>query len=110
MKRVAKPVFFIVAILILALAWTSVFGVTTQKGDIVTTRIKGVSDIRWGIDIKGGVEATFQPAEGVTATEEQLEAAKSVIETRMVSYNITDYELYADQSANKIIVRYTWKE
>ncbi len=110
MKRVAKPVFFIVAILILALAWTSVFGVTTQKGDIVTTRIKGVSDIRWGIDIKGGVEATFQPAEGVTATEEQLEAAKSVIETRMVSYNITDYELYADQSANKIIVRFPWKE
>ena len=110
MKRVAKPVFFIVAILIIALAYTSVFGVTTQKGDIVTTRIKGVSDIRWGIDIKGGVEATFQPAEGVTATEEQLEAAKSVIETRMVSYNITDYELYADQSANKIIVRFPWKE
>ena len=110
MKRVAKPVFFIVAILIIALAVTSVFGVTTQHGDIFTTRIKGVSDIRWGIDIKGGVEATFQPADGVTATEEQLEAAKSVIETRMVSNNITDYELYADQSANKIIVRFPWKE
>ena len=110
MKRVAKPVFFIVAILIIALAVTSVFGVTTQHGDILTTRIKGVSDIRWGIDIKGGVEATFQPADGVTATEEQLEAAKSVIETRMVSNNITDYELYADQSANKIIVRFPWKE
>ena len=110
MKRVAKPVFFIVAILIISLAVTSVFGVTTQHGDIVTTRIKGVSDIRWGIDIKGGVEATFQPADGVTATEEQLEAAKSVIETRMVSNNITDYELYADQSANKIIVRFPWKE
>jgi len=110
MKRVAKPVFFIVAILIAALAVTSVLGVKTQYGDIVTTRIKGVSDIRWGIDIKGGVEATFQPANGIDATPEQLESAKSVIETRMVANNITDYELYADDSANKIIVRFPWKE
>ena len=110
MKRVAKPVFFIIAFLIIALAVTSVFGVTTQKGDILTTRIKGVKDIRWGIDIKGGVEATFQPEAGVDATPEQLESAKSVIETRMVSNNITDYELYADESSNRIIVRFPWKE
>lgn len=110
MKRVAKPVFFIIAFLIIALAVTSIFGVTTQYGDIVTTRIKGISDIRWGIDIKGGVEATFQPADGVDATPEQLESAKSVIETRMVSNNITDYELYADESSNRIIVRFPWKE
>ncbi len=110
MKRVAKPVFFIIAVLIIALAVTSILGVDTQRGDIVTTRIKGVDDIRWGIDIKGGVEATFQPADGVDATPEQLESAKSVIETRMVSNNITDYELYADESSNRIIVRFPWKE
>ena len=110
MKRVAKPVFFIIAVLIIALAVTSVFGIDTQYGDIVTTRIKGIDDIRWGIDIKGGVEATFQPADGVDATPEQLESAKSVIETRMVANNITDYELYADTSSNRIIVRFPWKE
>ena len=110
MKRVAKPVFFILAVLIIALAVTSVFGIDTQYGDIVTTRIKGIDDIRWGIDIKGGVEATFQPADGVDATPEQLESAKSVIETRMVANNITDYELYADTSSNRIIVRFPWKE
>lgn len=110
MKRVAKPVFFIIAILIIGLAVTSVFGVKTQHGDIQTTHIKGISDIRWGIDIKGGVEATFQPAGGIQATPEQLESAKAVIETRMVSNNITDYELYADESTSKIIVRFPWKE
>ena len=110
MKRVAKPVFFILAVLIIALAVTSVFGIDTQYGDIVITRIKGIDDIRWGIDIKGGVEATFQPADGVDATPEQLESAKSVIETRMVANNITDYELYADTSSNRIIVRFPWKE
>ena len=110
MKRVAKPVFFVVALLIIALALTSTLGIDTQYGDIKTTRIKGIDDIRWGIDIKGGVEATFQPADDVDATPEQLEAAKSIIETRLVSNSITDYELYADESSRRIIVRFPWKE
>lgn len=110
MKRVSKPVFFIVAILILALTYFSIFGFSTHYGDIETTVIKGIDDIRWGIDIKGGVEATFKPAGDVDATDEEMEAAKAVIETRLVSSNITDYELYADSSSDRIIVRYPWKE
>ena len=81
MKRVKKPVFFVVALLILALVFTSLFGVYGQNGDFKVTYIKGAGDIRWGIDIRGGVEATFSPADGVEATTEQLEAAKEIIET-----------------------------
>ncbi|MGN0499415.1 MAG: protein translocase subunit SecD [Acutalibacteraceae bacterium] len=110
MKRVSKPVFFIVAILVLALTYFAIFGYSTQYGDIKTTVIKGVNDIRWGIDIKGGVEATFKPAGDVDATDEEMEAAKAVIETRLVSGNITDYELYADSASDRIIVRFPWKE
>ena len=62
MKRVPKPVFFIVALLILAFAFTAVFGVSYYNGDNKVTVIKGMSDIRWGIDISGGVNATFKPA------------------------------------------------
>ena len=109
MKRVKKPVFFIIAALILALTYTSVFGVYTQNGDTKNTWIKGAGDIRWGIDIRGGVEATFSPAEGVEATAEQLEAAKAIIELRMVSKSITDYEIYTDEANDKIIVRFPWK-
>ena len=79
MKRVKKPVFFVVALLILALVVTSLFGVYGQHGDFKVTYIKGAGDIRWGIDIRGGVEATFSPADGVEATTEQLEAAKAQI-------------------------------
>ena len=82
MKRVKKPVFFIVALLIIALTYTSLFGVYGQNGDFKETYIKGAGDIRWGIDIRGGVEATFSPAEDVQATDTQLEAAKAIIETR----------------------------
>ncbi len=110
MKRIGKPVFFIVAILIFALAYASIFGIYGENGDFKITYVKGVSDIRWGIDIKGGVEATFKPAGDIKATAEQMSAAKSVIELRLVTNNITDYELYQDNDNGLIIVRYPWKE
>ncbi len=110
MKRIPKPVFFIVALLILLFAASSIFGVSYYEGDIEKTVIKGIDDIRWGIDIRGGVEATFKPADGYDATDEQLDSAKSIIETRMVSNGITDYELYADYNSDRIIVRFPWKE
>ncbi len=110
MKRIPKPVFFICALLILLFAASSIFGVSYYDGDIEKTVFKGIDDIRWGIDIRGGVEATFKPADDVDATDTQLDAAKEIIETRMVSSCITDYELYADYGSDRIIVRFPWKE
>lgn len=110
MKRASKPVFFIIAIFILLMSFAAIFGFDGTYGDLPVTYIKGVDDIRWGIDIKGGVEATFSPAGGYDATAEQVEAAKSIIEVRLVKNNITDYELYADHNNDRIIVRFPWKE
>lgn len=110
MKRVAKPIFIIFAVLILLFSYTAFFGVHYQYGDFDKTVIKGISDIRWGIDIKGGVEATFKPKGDIKASADQIEAAKSIIENRMVSSNITDYELFADSENQRIMVRFPWKE
>lgn len=110
MKRIPKPVFFIVAIFLLLFSYTAIFGVSYYTGDVKHTVLKGISDIRWGIDIQGGVEATFIPADGVDATEKQLDSAKAIIETRMISSGITDYELYTDTGTDSIIVRFPWKE
>lgn len=109
MKRVPKAVFFIVALLILVLTYTATFGVKGQNGDNTITYIKGVSDIRWGIDINGGVEATFSPETKVKATKEQIDSAKSIIEMRLTASHITDYELYSDYNNDRIIVRFPWK-
>jgi protein-export membrane protein SecD len=109
MKRIPKPVFFIVAVLILLFSYTAVFGVSYYVGDNKQTVIKGISDIRWGTDIRGGVEATFKPADGYDATSEELDSAKAIIELRMISSGITDYELYADENTDRIIVRFPWK-
>lgn len=109
MKRIKKPVFFVVAGLIIVFALLASIGVHTFYGDITTTWIRGLSDIRWGIDIRGGVDVTFTPPEGYEADEYQMDAARSVIETRMLNSNITDYDLYVDYSTHQIIVRFPWQ-
>lgn len=109
MKRVGKPWFFVVAILIFALAYTSFFGVYEQNGDLQNTIIRGAKDIRWGTDIQGGVSVTFGPEENINATDEQIESAKSILEVRLVSSGVTDYELYADTDTDRLLVSFPWK-
>lgn len=108
-KKNQKAVFFIVFALIIAFAYSAVFGLDTQYGDIVTTRINGVDDIRLGIDIQGGVDVTFNPAGDYDATEQQLDAATAVIKNRLNSLNINDYEVYSDDKSDRIIVRFPWQ-
>ena len=85
-RRTGRAWFFVVLVLILALAYTAFFGV--QAGG--RTILKGAGDIRFGIDIRGGVDATFVPANGQDASAEQLNAVQAVMELRMVNLNITD--------------------
>lgn len=108
-KKNQKPVFFIVFALIMAFTASAVFGFDTQYGDIVTTHINGVDDIRLGIDIQGGVDVTFTPADEYDADEAQLDAATAVIESRLLSLNITDSEVYSDSKSDRIIVRFPWQ-
>ena len=108
-KRTGKPVFFVVVALILALAFTAFFGISDYYGDTNQVYLKGANEIRWGIDIKGGVEAVFSPDKGdVKITTEDMDAAKTIIETRLVNNNITDYEVFADNNNHQIIVRFPW--
>ncbi|MDR0222469.1 MAG: protein translocase subunit SecF [Oscillospiraceae bacterium] len=111
MKKIKKPVFVITALLILGFSALTTVGFRTYYGDYSTTWIKGVGDIRWGIDIRGGVDVTFVPdvADFSSVTSDNVDAAKTVIETRMISKNITDYEVYADYNTGRVIVRFPWQ-
>ena len=100
---------FVVAILIVVFSLTAIFGVSYQYGDTKNIYIKGASDIRFGIDIRGGVDVTFMPAGDVDATPEQMTAAKTVIDDRLVGLCIMDYESYVDSNKDRIIVRFPWK-
>ncbi len=110
MKRIGKPWFFIVAVIIVALTLTSFFGISNWYGDTQNVYIKGASDIRWGIDIQGGVEAVFAPdIQDEAITNDDMDAAKEIIETRLIDQSITDYEVYTDYDNHQVIVRFPWK-
>ena len=99
----------VTALLIVVFSFTALFGVSYTYGDTKNVYIKGAEDIRFGIDIRGGVDVTFMPADDVEATDAQMTAAKTVIEDRLVGLGITDYESYVDNNKNRIIVRFPWK-
>lgn len=109
MKRDKKQVFFLVFAVIAIFAVTTLTGVYTQYGDIVTTYVHGVKDIRLGIDIQGGVDVTFEPAGDIDATDAQMDAALEKIKTRLVTQGINDSDTYVDYKSDRIIVRFPWQ-
>lgn len=109
MKKIGKSTLFIVIAIITLFCVSSVIGLNYLYGDNTKTIIKGVDDIRLGIDIKGGVDVTFAPADGADATPEQLKAATAIIDTRLSSLGITDSEVYSDEKSSRIIVRFPWQ-
>ena len=109
MRRVKKPVFFVVVLCIALLGVLTFFGFHTYYGDSTTTIIKGVDEIRWGIDIQGGVNATYKPSGDYDASKTEMDAAKAVIEQRLINLNITDSEVYVDYDNDNVIVSFPWQ-
>ncbi|MBO5069199.1 MAG: SecD/SecF family protein translocase subunit [Roseburia sp.] len=97
-----KKMLAVILLLIAASVLVAIFGM----GD----DIKGIREMRYGIDIRGGVEAIFE-ADGVTEkpTSQELETAREVLEMRLDAANITDREVTVDQEGGYIIVRFPWK-
>ena len=108
-KRGKSWQFVVVALLIVLFSLSALLGFSYQYGDTKTTYVKGAADIRFGIDIRGGVDVTFVPAGDVDATDVQMQAAQTVINDRLVGLGITDYESYVDANKDRIIVRFPWK-
>ena len=97
-----KYSFFLLLALVIVTCFIAAFGL----GD----SIKGAGQMRFGIDIRGGIEAVFEPI-GLSRkpTSSELEAARNVIETRLDSKNILEREVTVDSREGYIIVRFPWK-
>lgn len=95
-----KLSFFIVAVIILALVAYTAYGIYAERN----------SYMRFGIDIKGGVSATFQSSdEAIVPTDEQLDAAKEIIELRLDGNNILDRTVTVDKENHSILVEFPWQ-
>ena len=100
-----KNAFFIVVLITAAISYLAFFGL--HLGNM---NLKGAEEMRFGIDIRGGVEATYTPKDlGRDPTDDELETAKAIIETRMDAQNITEREVAIDNTNGGIIVRFPWK-
>lgn len=101
-----KASFFIILAIIACLVTLAITGLTIGS----TSFVKSAKQIRTGIDIRGGVNATFVPAEeNVVPTEQQLESARSIFETRLDSKGILDYSITTDNENHAVIVEFPWK-
>lgn len=109
-KGSKKITFFIVSILIFAVTYIAFFGIQNYYGDTKKVYVKGAGDIRWGIDISGGVEAIFMPnIETGKITQNDMDSAKEIIETRLLAKGITEGEVRTDAKNKQVIVRFPWK-
>ncbi len=104
MKRIAKPVSFIIAFLILLFSVASLFGYSYYVGDNKQTVIKGFGDIDWGIDTTGGTKLVLKSATDDEMNVESLKANTKVIRNRLAAFGLNDYEVYFLDSTDEIVV------
>lgn len=100
-----KGTFFAVVLIILLVSYVALMGL-----DIGSLHLKSASEMRFGIDIKGGIDAAFVPKDlDRSPTETELEAARAVMETRLDQKNILDRDVTIDKENGCIFVRFPWK-
>lgn len=99
--KVNKGTFFITVICIAVIVYLAFFGFGP---------LKGANQMRYGIDIRGGVDAVFEPIGLDRApTADEMDSARTVIESRLDAQNILDREVTVDKENGQVIVRFPWK-
>lgn len=103
--RINKYMYIFIVLIIAIIAIVAFNGI--NAGFI---QIKGMQDIRFGIDIRGGVEAVYEARDlGRVPTEKELESARIIMESRLDQKNILDREITIDKNNGQILIRFPWK-
>ena len=105
-----KATFFILAAVVALAVLLCINGAVLPQPDGRKVKVSGAQDIRFGIDIRGGVEAIYMPAkyEG-KPTEEQLNSVWTIMETRLDNLGILDRDVILDKTNGRVVVRFPWK-
>lgn len=103
--NIRKYICLIIMLLVALITLVAVFGL--HIGDI---NIRGAKEIRFGIDIRGGVEAVYEPKDlDRKPTDKELENARVILESRLDAKNILDREVTTDKINGQILIRFPWK-
>ncbi len=98
-------VIVLITVIICVLAFTGL-------GPADSRIIKGVNDIRTGIDIRGGISAILEPvypngSEGRNIKQD-LESSQSIIEDRLDAQGIYDKSINIDATNNRLVIDIPW--
>lgn len=108
--RNRKPVFFIILALAIFMSYVAINGLVIPLGRSLEMVIPGSGEMRFGIDIRGGVDAAFEPVDlDRRPTKQELESARSIMETRLDNLNILDRDVTIDEQNGYIILRFPWQ-
>lgn len=96
--------FFLVLLLIGMLTYAAAYGVPALG-------INSVNNMRFGIDIKGGISTTLYPdlPEGQKPSDDDLSIARTVIEKRLDAKGIFDRNITTENENGRIIVEIPYK-
>lgn len=109
-KKSRKSTFFVVAIIIACLTAIAWNGLNLPEPGGTKIRLYSAQEMRFGIDIRGGVEAVYAPKNfAEKPTEDQLQAINKIMETRLDNLNILDRDIITDRQNGYVMVRFPWK-
>lgn len=109
-KKSRKSTFFVVALIISFLTVICFTGLNLPEPGGTKTRLYGASEMRFGIDIRGGVEAVYAPKNfSGKPSDDQLRAISKIMETRLDNLNILDRDIITDRQNGFVLVRFPWK-
>lgn len=104
-----KRTFFVLALVVLLATLFTFSGIRIPNPTGGYYELYGAKDMRYGIDIRGGVEAVFVPADYDNPTAEQMAAVQQILETRLDNLSIYDREIIPSTTGGRITVRYPWR-
>ncbi|MDD4680096.1 MAG: protein translocase subunit SecDF, partial [Clostridia bacterium] len=105
-----KYVFFVVLAIALFMSFVVINGLVVPIGRSLELVIPGSEEMRFGIDIRGGVDAAFEPVDlDRNPSRQELESARSIMETRLDNLNILDRDVTIDEQNGYIILRFPWQ-
>jgi len=90
------------------LTYISIAGLVIQGTNIDIPKVS--ENIRYGIDIRGGVRAVLTAPADVNPTDEQMEAAKQVVENRLDFQKVYDRTVLLEKNNKRIIVEIPWRQ
>lgn len=107
MKAGDKVKSAIIILIIGLLTYIAIMGIHIPGTDFKLENIK--ENIRFGIDIRGGVRTTLVPPEGVVPTSDEVNTITRIVELRLDNKQILDRTVTPETSTGRVIVEIPWR-